>query len=82
MTITELIAQLERMRAEHGDLQVMTPGFDESGFDLAGDLSVESVVPLASPSSHCGEYEAVDRIDGKWRIAGGSAFNVVVIQQL
>lgn len=32
MNTTELIGKLDHMRADHGDIQVMPPAFDESGF--------------------------------------------------
>lgn len=78
MTITELIAQLERVRTERGDLQVMTPGFDESGFDLIADVDVERVVPIER-MTHCGDYEAVRHLS-QWRKPIGEAFDVVVLR--
>lgn len=80
MNISQLIAQLERVRAEHGDLLVMTPGFDESGLDLLESVDVERVAPVEE-MSHSGSYESVKMIDGKWRIATGDAFDAVVLDR-
>lgn len=57
MTITELIAKLEAIKAEHGDLQVLTPGFDECDLDLVATLEISHARKKRSAASHSGDYE-------------------------
>lgn len=56
MTITELITALETIKAEHGDLQVLTGGFDECGMDEVATVELEYVKKKRGECSHCGEY--------------------------
>jgi len=57
MTITELITALEAVRAEHGDLPVMTPGFDECDLDPVSRLELSHARKKPRPGNHCGDYE-------------------------
>jgi len=48
---------LNGIRAEHGDLLVVTPGFDESDLDEVAKPSVIFVTPPVRPSGHRGTRE-------------------------
>jgi hypothetical protein len=57
MNISELIAKLERLKQEHGDLRVVTPGFDEDGFSDVDCVERTYILANVRPIGHCGEHE-------------------------
>lgn len=58
MTITDLIDWLEKARAEHGDLHIVTPGFDESNFDYCDEPRIVYLVP-SGYTGHSGALQEV-----------------------
>lgn len=73
-TISELIAGLEALRREHGDLPVLAPGHEE-GYDDVGEVDFMHVVDLREPGEKwdrwwSGHYEnAAEYYDGVKRVA-------------
>ena len=61
MTITELIAQLEQLKAVHGDLKVAYRDTYEGGF-----CNIDSVGP--SYSYKIGEWGVEDKTQPAWQI--------------
>lgn len=58
ITVAELIAKLQQLPAH---APVVTPGFDETGYE---DIEIKSSVAireLAAPTSYSGKYEDADR---------------------
>ncbi|MFT4064299.1 hypothetical protein [Paraburkholderia sp.] len=60
MKISKLIAILEQHKATLGDVEVMTPGFDESGYDLVDSVWTQSVIDTGF-CGHGGRFESPDR---------------------
>lgn len=72
MKLSELVAQLEALKAKHGDIAVMVDGY-EDGFDYPGGIAVIKVAAQES-GWWSGDYdEARDSRD--------SAFPAVVIHR-
>lgn len=60
--ITDLMMYLEAVRAEHGDLPIITPGFDESNYDYCYMPDIVHVVPVSPVPSHSGALREVGSI--------------------
>lgn len=56
MKVSELIAKLEALMREHGDLRVVTPGFDESGFADIDVVEITHIQADARQFGHWGEH--------------------------
>lgn len=53
MKISDLIAKLEILKNENGDLRVVTPGFDESGYS---DIEAVEVTHIQADVRQCGHW--------------------------
>ncbi|MDE1139573.1 MAG: hypothetical protein PW999_07930 [Paraburkholderia tropica] len=73
MKISDLIAELERVRATHGDVPVLVAGFDSWGFDEVRSIKVMRVAPVEK-KSHGPDFEAVEKDGSLPSRATGEAF--------
>lgn len=75
ITVGELI---EKLRAFDPALPVVTPGFDESGFNHIGEPESITIRQSGRPGQHSGEFEKSDAfgLNLRWE---GEPFEAVVV---
>lgn len=56
MRISELVTLLEVLQLEHGDLRIVTPGFDECGFSDVTVVEATHIQADARQEGHWGEH--------------------------
>ena len=57
MTISALVEKLQALKSEHGDVEVVTSGFDESDYDLIETVEPVSLICKPYPANHSGQYK-------------------------
>jgi hypothetical protein len=75
MTVAELI---ERLKTFPPDMRVMTPGFDESGYDYVKDIDQLEVVQVNDGKQTGGQFEKTGSLHHSDR-ADGAPLSVIVI---
>lgn len=68
MNVRELIQVLEAILNEHGDIRVVTPGFDEAGYDDVEEAEVLTLAIDVRPAGgHSGSHEDVHDAPPGWQ---------------
>ena len=58
--LSDIISQLQKLQAEHGDIRCVTPGFDESDLDDVGTLEIVHIIPDARRPGIRGQHDEVE----------------------